>query len=99
MRPHWTLARIIMSAAVIAGGMSPAAEAGQRTGRLSVSVQVVDSCSSITTGAQAGFACAGSTTPVAIVREPASGGAAAPPQSAGPVSQVENELGLVTIIY
>lgn len=99
MRPHWTLARIIMTAGLIAGGMSSAAEAGQRTGRLSVSVQVVDSCSSTTTGAQAGFACAGSTAPVAIIREEAVSRAATPPQSAAPVSQVENELGLVTIIY
>ncbi len=99
MRLQRTLVRIVLPAALIAGGTAATAEAGQRTGRLSVSVQVVDTCSSTTTGSGASHACAGSTAPVAIVREVAMRDAATQPRSAVSASQVENEAGMVTIIY
>ncbi|HMR29782.1 MAG TPA: hypothetical protein PKA13_04770 [Geminicoccaceae bacterium] len=99
MRTHRILAGIILPAAFVSGGLSATAEAGQRTGRLSVSVQVVDSCASTSSGGTAGHSCAGSTTPVAIVRENPSAGAASRPQVADAVTGIENEQGMITIIY
>ena len=63
-------------------------DAGQRTGKLHVSVQVVDSCSSqVGAGGGNTYACAGATVPIAVVREQSADGAAPPPQSAGPVDR------------
>lgn len=78
-------------------------DAGQRTGKMRVSVEVIDSCSAATgAGGSTAPACAGATAPIAVVREMAAAGlpgAATGSQSGGPVARLHETPGLLTVIY
>jgi hypothetical protein len=100
MRLLQNLLRAALPAILIVHGMVSPVAAGQRTGRLAVSVQVVDSCTSTTAGSGiAGQACGGNATPIAIVRETAGVAAAAQSQTATPLDRTQDAPGLVTVIY
>lgn len=95
-----TIRRAMLPVALAACAMVSPADAGQRSGRLHVSVKVVDSCwSSSSRRAGEPQACAGTTVPIAVVRDEPGRAAAAGPQSSTPIGRVLDSSGLVTVIY
>lgn len=93
-----SLSRAATLAVILLSGLP--AVAGQRTGTLAVTVQVVASCSASTSGGGVTQVCDTAVTPVAVVHERQSVAAASAGAAAdAPVARTQEEVGIVTVIY
>ena len=96
------LALALLSGTALAAGTALPADAGQRSGTLAVSVEVVATCSASTGGGSASTGCTGAA-PVAVLREtsaaPAAASGTGTSGTGGPVTRTVEGVDFVTVIY
>src|SRR5690606_30535910 len=93
------LALVLLSGTALAAGTALPAAAGQCSGTLAVSVDVVAACSASTGGGAASTGCTGAA-PVAVMREASSAPAsnAGAPGTGAPVARTVEDVDVVTVI-